>query len=67
MSSTIFAPKPMEYYADLTNGGEYQLTLNQQEACIALKVYDYGIVNLSEDEKQALYSLMGKLKDHIWP
>jgi hypothetical protein len=67
MSDLIFTPKDLDYYANLTHGGQFQIALNQSEACIALKVYDYGADNLSDDEKQALYSLIGKLKDQIWP
>lgn len=67
MSETIFKPKPLSYYEDLTNGGDVNVSLNTREACIALKVHDYGVDQLSDDEKQALYSLIGKLKDQIWP
>lgn len=63
----MFGTKNLDYYADLTSGGDYQVSLNKREACIALKVHDYGIDNLTDDERQALYSLMGKLKDQIWP
>lgn len=67
MTTAEFAPKKMDYYADLTSGGKYQIELNQREACVALKVHDYGVDNLSDDEKVALYQLIGKLKDQIWP
>ncbi|AQT61456.1 hypothetical protein [Cellvibrio sp. PSBB023] len=67
MTGSLFKPKPLSYYEDLTEGGDVNVSLNQSEACIALKVHDYGIDQLSDDEKQALYSLIGKLKDQIWP
>lgn len=67
MAGSIFAPKPLAYYEDLTTGGEFSVSLNQREACVALKVHDYGIDQLSDCEKQLLYSLVGKLKDQIWP
>jgi hypothetical protein len=57
----------LEYYKDLTSGGEYSINLSQEEACIALKVHDYGVDDLSSDEKQILYQLIFKLKDEIWP
>ena len=60
-------PKPLEYYKNLTSGGEFSVNLRQDEACVALKVHDYGVDTLDDEEKQALYSLIGKLKDEIWP
>jgi len=60
-------PKSLNYYMDLTSGGEFHLNLNQDEACIALKVHDRGVDELNEEEKQVLYRLIGKLKDQIWP
>lgn len=63
----MFAPKPLDYYKDLTSGGQYNVELRQDEACVALKVHDYGIDDLSDEEKQILYRLIGKLKDEIWP
>lgn len=64
---SFFTPKKLEYYSDLTSGGEVTINLNKREACIALKVHDYGVDNLTEDEKTALYQLIGKLKDQIHP
>lgn len=63
----MFAPKSLDYYKDLTNGGEVSVNLQQEEACVALKVHDYGVDSLTEKEKQVLYRLIGKLKDKIWP
>lgn len=63
----MFAPKRLDYYKDLTSGGEYAVNLSQDEACVALKIHDYGVDNLPDDEKLALYRLIGKLKDQIWP
>ncbi len=67
MPGSMFKPKPLTYYEDLTNGGDVQVSLNKREACIALKVHDYGVDQLNDEEKQVLYSLIGKLKDQIWP
>lgn len=67
MTDSIFKPKPLSYYEGLTDGGEVQVSLNKREASIALKVHDYGVDQLIDEEKQALYSLIGKLKDQIWP
>lgn len=63
----LLAPKPMEHYAKLTNGGEFKVTITQDEACVALKIHDYGVEALNNDEKTALHSLIAKLKDKIWP
>lgn len=63
----MFSPKPLSYYRDLTLGGEFKIDLTQEEACVALKVYDYGVEALSNDEQQILYRFIGKLKDEIWP
>jgi hypothetical protein len=63
----MFAPKPLSYYKDLTTGGEFKARLSQDEACAVLKCYDYGVDTLDEDEKQLIHSIMGKLKDEIWP
>ena len=65
-SKSIFPQKTLDYYRTLTNGGECSVNLSQPEACVALKVYDYGIDDISDEEKQLLYSLIGKLKDQIW-
>jgi hypothetical protein len=63
----MFQPKSLDYYKDLTDGGEVKVNLTQKEACIALKVHDYGVDGLTDDEKQTLYSLIGKLKNQLWP
>jgi len=60
-------PKSLDYYKSLTRGGDVTVSLREDEACIALKVYDYGIDDLNDEERQALYRLIGKLKDQIWP
>ena len=60
-------PKSLDYYTSLTRGGDVTVSLREDEACIALKVYDYGIDDLNDEERQALYRLIGKLKDQIWP
>lgn len=57
----------LDYYKSLTAGGDVNVSLSQDEACIALKVYDYGIDDLNDEERQVLYRLIGKLKDQIWP
>lgn len=62
-----FSPKPLQYYRNLTDGGSYQISLSQDEACVALKTHDYGVGVLTDNEKQMLHSIIGKLKDQIWP
>ena len=63
----MFSAKPLDYYKDLTIGGQISVKLQQDEACVALKIHDYGIDELTDAEKQVLYRLVGKLKDQIWP
>ncbi len=63
----MFKPKDLEYYKSLTAGGELNVKFAQDEACVMLKVHDYGVDALSDDEKQILYRAVGKLKDQIWP
>lgn len=63
----LIKPKPAEYYKDLTEGGSYKVELYQDEACVALKIYDYGVDTLTEEEKAILHSIIGKLKNEIWP
>lgn len=60
-------PKSLEYYRELTAGGDVSVTLRADEACVVLKVYDYGVDVLDDDEKQVLYRAIAKLKDQIWP
>lgn len=50
----LLKPKPASHYADLTQGGEYRVTLTREEACVVLKIHDDGVDSLSEDEKTIL-------------
>jgi hypothetical protein len=59
--------KSLEYYHSLTNGIETTIDLTQDEASVALKIYDYGVEVLNEEEKAQLYRIVSKLKDRIWP
>lgn len=63
----LLKPKPAESYNNLTKGGNCNLELSQEEACVALKIHDYGVDSITENEKVILHSLIGKLKDQIWP
>lgn len=65
--NVMLKPKPAERYRDLTNGGSYNVNLNQEEACVVLKIHDYGVDTLSSGEKGILHSIIGKLKDEVWP
>ena len=67
MIDSLLKPKPSESYSNLTKGGNYNIHLNQEEACVALKIHDYGVDTLTGEEKTVLHSLIGKLKDQIWP
>ena len=67
IASAIFPPKPLSYYRDLTKGGRVTIDLSQDEACVALKVYDRGVEALDADERFELDQLMSKLKEQLWP
>lgn len=63
----MFEPKDINYYKDLTSGGSIEVQLSQEQACIVLKVYDYGVDALASEERDILHIVIGKLKDKIWP
>ncbi len=63
----IFKPKDISYYEDLTDGGNVEVQLSQEQAYVVLKVHDYGVDALAPDEKDILHAVVGKLKDQIWP
>lgn len=67
MVDDFLKPKPSDAYRHLTHGGSYTVKLNQDESCVALKIYDYGVDTLNEDEKNTLNNLIAKLKDQIHP
>lgn len=62
-----FTPPPLNHYRQLTTGGDVSTILTQDEACVVLKAYDYGLAGLNDDENQVMNSILGKLKDEIWP
>ena len=64
---SAFKTKPLDYYRRLTNGGKLTIDLSQDEACAALKAYDYGADELTDHEALELNRLLGKLKGVIWP
>jgi hypothetical protein len=55
------------YYTSICRDGRYSIDLQTEEAAVVLKAYDYGILVLDEQEIQLLNSMLGKLKDQIWP
>lgn len=59
--------KDLNYYKDLTSGGQRAVKLDQEEECAVLKAHDYGLAALDEDEQHLLHRVIGKLKDQIWP
>jgi hypothetical protein len=63
----MFKKKDISYYKDLTSGGDFKIHLTQDEACAALKAYDYGVEELDDVGLQLLNSVIGKLKEEIWP
>lgn len=54
-------------YGHLTNGGKINVSLTQEEACVVMKVHDYGTGGLSFSESDVFNLLIAKLKDQIWP
>ena len=65
--NSLLKTKNQDYYRTLTAGGEWKVRLSQDEACVALKIYDYGVDAIDSNEKEILHRLIGKLKDQIWP
>ncbi|ALS97786.1 hypothetical protein [Lacimicrobium alkaliphilum] len=63
----FFKTKPASSYTFLTSGGTYNIKLNKEEACVALKIHDYGVDAITDKERIILHSLIGKLKEKIWP
>lgn len=59
--------KGLDYYRGLTVGQKHTVDLNQDEESVVLKAHDYGVNALNEEETQLLHSVIGKLKDKIWP
>lgn len=60
-------PQKLSYYKSLTQGGDCKVNLTQDEACIALKIHDYGVSQISESEQVILHGLIAKIKEEIWP
>lgn len=65
--SALLQPTPADDYAHLTSGGDFTVPLNQREACVVLKVHDYGVDSLDASEVVVLHHLTAKLKDQIHP
>lgn len=59
--------KGLDYYRDLAVGSSHTVDLNQDEESAVLKAHDYGVTALNEEEIHLLHSVIGKLKDSIWP
>lgn len=59
--------KTSNNYKHLTSGGRRTVDLTQDEECVVLKAYDFGIAALNEDEIQSIDQVIAKLKDQIWP
>ena len=63
----LMQPKPISYYKNFVGRTKINTDLTQEESCVALKVYDYGIECLTDYEISLLYKVFGKLKNNIWP
>jgi hypothetical protein len=66
-TSELFLPAPFREYQALTNGGQFNVDLTQDQAAVCLKAHDYGIDALSIEEKSELSIIVSKLKSEIWP
>jgi len=64
---TLFTAKPTEAYFDLTNGGDFEINLSQKEAALILKISDYGLSSLNQEELQDIEKVIFTLKCEIWP
>ena len=63
----LFIPKPLDSYFDLTNGGDFEINLSQKEAALILKISDYGLSSLNQEELQDIEKVIFTLKCEIWP
>ena len=54
-------------YTGIAKAGDYKISLTEQEAAVVLKIHDYGIDFLTEDERTELYKVIGNLKTKIHP
>lgn len=45
----LSAPSAL-YYSSLVTGGEYRVSLSQEQACVFLKLAAYGYESLTSDE-----------------
>jgi uncharacterized membrane protein len=59
----------LNYYRNLINGykKEASVKLSSDEAAAVLRIHDYGTAVLDRETTDFLYSVIGKLKDKIWP
>jgi hypothetical protein len=61
----------LNYYRQLIGGSGSQprVELSPDECAAVLQIHDYGLAAPAQNQEtaQLLYSLIGKLKDQIWP
>lgn len=66
--NALFAPQPLSYYEEMVKSkNELSITLNKQEAAVALKLHDRGFGELNAEEMQLVYHIIFKIKDELWP
>ena len=63
----LLTPKSFEYYKDIATDMRFNVHLSQDESCVVLKSYDYGLHSLTEVETELLERIISKLKSQIWP
>lgn len=57
----------MSQYQGIAHACTAKLDLREEEAAAILKAYDFGLDDLDNEQRQALYVVLAKLKDQIWP
>lgn len=61
---------PIERYGHILCADDTELTvkLSKEEQAMVLAIYDDGLGAVdSEEKREAVYRLVAKLKDEIWP
>lgn len=65
--ASLFSPKGLDYYRDLTREMRCSISVTRDESAAVLKAYDRGVDILNQEELQLLNAVIAKLKDVIHP
>lgn len=66
-SNNLIQPSPLNYYANMVEGGEVTVQLSKRQKAVILKAHDYGIQKLNFGELNILNEIVSDLKMEIWP